>query len=104
MTRWIDNRNDSEVGDVGFLVNVSNHMTGLDRYDLRGTPAHTNGSHMPKLYGWCGSYNDTATHARGLVKIVKVTNNGRAKVETLKGQALEDALEELGYPDLDTDE
>jgi hypothetical protein len=39
-------------------------------------------------------------HGHGIHRVVRVAKNGRALVERLQGEALEAALDELGYPDL----
>lgn len=96
--KWIDEQ--APYMDVGFLVEISNENTGSSRYELRDLPAHTNQSHEPRLRGWCGSYNNVSTHAAGVWKVSEVARNGRVKVVELKGEALMEALEELGYPDL----
>lgn len=101
MSKWIGPSEDLDVGQIGFLIEFSNPVKGSETWVLRDTPAHTNQSHQPQLSGWCGSYNDTSTHAHGMAKVVKVARNGRAQVVALNGAELTDALEELGYPELD---
>ena len=75
-------------------------MRSSTRYELRSTPAHTNQSHEPRLHGWCGTYNDLSTSARGMVRVERMAKNGRAYVRELEGDELAAALEELGYPEL----
>lgn len=87
-------------GQVGFLVEVSNPVARWERLELRDIPAHTNQSREPQLHGWCGSWNDTSTNALGLWRVVEIKANGRAKIEPVEGDALAEALEELGYPEL----
>lgn len=99
-TMWIGPQEDLEVGSMGFLIEFSNPIQNSQRYTLRDTPAYTNQSYEPRLNGWCGSYNDTSTHARGFWKVVKVAKNGRAKIEEMTGEARAEALEEFGYPEL----
>ena len=105
---WIGPTNDVingfEVGMTGFLIHKSNSIAGWDRYEIRDTPAHTNQSHKPRLKGWCGTYNDVATYGAGMVRVERVARNGRAFVRQLAGDDLEQALEELGYPDLTADD
>ena len=79
---------------------ATNPVRGSENLVLRDTPAHTNQSHQPKLYGWCGSYNDTNTTACGIAKVIAIARNGRVKVQSLEGDDLREALSELGYPGL----
>lgn len=99
-TKWIGPDEDLRVGDVGFLIEISNPYKRTETWILRDTPALTNQSREPLLHGWCGSYNDTSTNAHGMARVVKVARNGRAQIERLSGEDLEAALEELGYPEL----
>jgi len=98
-THWIGPDETLKVGDFGFLI-VKDDNFGGERWSLSDTPAHTNMSHEPRLNGWCGTYNDIATFARGMAKVVKIARNGRAQVVRLGGVELVEALEELGYPEL----
>jgi hypothetical protein len=101
-TKWIGPfHEDFKIGDCGFLIRIVNNRTGGSEHcQFRDTPARTNQSLEDRLYGWCGSYNDVATHAAGLWKVVKVAGNGRLKVEQLGGAELADGLENFGYPEL----
>lgn len=99
-TLWIGPLDHAKVGDVGFLVQHSHNLKGWIRHDLRLTPAHTNQSQEPRLDGWCGTYNDVATHADGMVRVERVAKNERVLVKRLAGDELTAALEELGYPEL----
>lgn len=99
-TKWIGPDESLAVGQIGFLVEHSDSMTGRTRFELRNLPAHTNQSHKPRLEGYCGTYNDVATYGRGVVKVVRMAANGRALVQVLEDDALTSALEELGYPEL----
>ena len=99
-TRWIGPDDQLSVGDVGFLVEYSNAFKHSEQYALQDSPAYTNVSHQPQLYGWCGTWNDTSTNACGMVKVERVAKNGRALVRPLEGAELQAALEELGYPEL----
>ncbi len=99
--RWIGTEADSfTVGQTGFLVEISHTTKGWTRYDLRDHPAKTNESFKPTLHGWCGTYNDVATHGRGMARVERVAKNGRALVRELTGDELAAALDEFGYPDL----
>jgi hypothetical protein len=98
--KWIGPNENLAVGDVGFLIKQTNENQGWTRYDLRITPAHTNMSRQPKLYGWCGSYNNLSTTAEGMAKVIRVAKNHRVLLEEIDGQEVEAALEELGYPEL----
>ena len=97
---WIGPDESLIVGQVGFLVQFSNPNSGMDRIDMRDLPAHTNQSNEPRLYGWCGSWNDTSTNARGLASVERIARNGRAFVRHLHGDDLAVALDLLGYPEL----
>lgn len=98
---WIGPADNLAVGLTGFLVENSHAIKGWERIELRDLPAYTNQSHQPRLTGWCGTYNDVATHARGVGRVVRMARNGRAYVEILTGDELTAALEELGFPELD---
>jgi hypothetical protein len=87
-------------GVVGFLVERANVLRGSSTYSVEGNPPTTNQSFEPRLHGWCGTYNDLATFGRGLVRVTKTTDNGRAYVQELQGDELLQALEALGYPEL----
>ena len=97
--QWIGPDESLAVGDVGFLIEFV--RGAVSNWVLRDTPAHTSTFHNPQLNGWCGTYDDTATHAHGMAKVVKVARSGRAQVQHLEGEELIAALEELGYPGLD---
>jgi hypothetical protein len=98
-TIWTDSDNVETTGsDVGFLVLRSNALRGAESWHLQERPAHTNQSRVPRLRGWCGTYNDTATHARGLARISRVAGNGRIQLVPVPATA--ELLEQLGYPDL----
>lgn len=100
-TRWIGNESDAfTVGQVGFLVEISHATKGWTRYEVREHPPKTNQSFKPMLRGWCGSYNDVSTYGLGMVRVERVTKNGRAFVRELTGGDLVHALDDLGYPDL----
>ena len=88
-------------GDIGFLIEKNHHTHGWTRYELSATPAYTNQSHEPLLYGWCGSYNDLSTSGCGMARVIKVAKNGRILVRQLDGDDLAAALDDLGYPDLE---
>jgi len=97
---WIGPDETLAVGQIGFLIEHSHTLKGWSRYALRDVPAHTNQSNEPRLHGWCGTYNDLATHARGMARVERVARNGRAFVRELEGDDLATALDEFGYPDL----
>ena len=97
---WIGPDETLSAGDVGFLIAQTNVLRSSTRYELRGIPAHTNQSHEPRLHGWCGTYNDLSTGARGVVRVERTAKNGRAFVRELAGGELTAALDELGYPEL----
>lgn len=97
---WIGPDESLTVGQIGFLVEKHQTMKGWTRYEVRDVPGHTNRSNEPRLHGWCGTYNDLATHGRGMVRVERVAKNGRAYVRELAGDELAAALDELGYPEL----
>ena len=97
---WIGPDESLNLGDKGFLIEFSNSVRHTERWELRDTPAHTNQSNQPRLEGWCGSTNDLSTSAHGMGKVIRVAKNGRCLIQTLEGDELAAALEELGYPDL----
>lgn len=99
-TKWIDEQDGFSIGEAGFLVERENSTTGADHYSLESAPAHTNQSHMPRLNGWCGSYNDLSLHACGAWRIVEQAKNGRMRIKELAGDDLRRFLEEAGYPEL----
>lgn len=101
-TRWIGSEDSTyTAGDIGFLIEREGQRTGSTASaDLHDHPAYTNQSHEPRLYGWCGTTNDTAVYARGVWRVTEIAKNGRAKAEQLKGKELAAALETLGYPEL----
>lgn len=87
-------------GDYGFLIKKNHHTHCWMRHELRDTPAYTNQSHEPMLYGWCGSHNDLSTYGAGVVRVVRVAHPGRLLVRELEGDALRAVLDELGFPEL----
>jgi hypothetical protein len=95
---WID-REYQAVGDIGFVIETVRE--GRSRWHLRESPARTNQSHQPTLVGWCGETDNVSTHARGMARVVRVNGAGdRMMVEALTGEALVQALEACGYPEL----
>ena len=98
--KWIGPDESLNLGDIGFLIEFSNPRKNSERWELRDTPACENMSGAPRLDGWCGSTNDLSTNAHGMGKVVRVAKNGRCLIQPLDGDALDGALEELGYPDL----
>ncbi len=101
-TKWIDGADFHQVGDVGFLVEHSNPYDRTQRFSLNDRPAHTNCSHKPRLYGWCGSWNNTSTFAHGLHRVERVAQNGRVLVKHVSSLELDAQLEKLGFPELGT--
>ena len=99
-TTWIGPDERLQLGDVGFLVEISHTMRNSERFELRDLPAFTNHSHRPTLTGWCGTTSDIACYAHGMAKVVRVARNGRALVQQIDGAELATALEELGFPEL----
>lgn len=96
-----DSRHRFKVGDIGFLLELT-PQTGASRIELRDSPARTAGSLTDILYGFIPGR--TSVEALGAAKVVKVAGNGRGQIETLWDADLENALLELGYPDVNRDE
>jgi len=102
MAQWIDTYDEpTKLGQIGFLVMIQDQNNMAERWQLRDRPPYTNGSHEPRLEGWCGTTDNRAIYGRGMARITRVARNGRALVTPLTGQDLTDALEELGFPELD---
>lgn len=97
---WIGPNDSLQVGDIGFLIERSHARHRTEVMELCDLPAHTNGSNKPRLYGWCGSYNDLSTYARGMGRVERLAKNGRAYVRLLEDEEIPPALEDLGYPEL----
>lgn len=102
-SQWIDGTNLQRVGEIGFLVEQSNPYDKTRRFSLNDRPAHTNCSHKPRLYGWCGSWNNTSTFAHGVHRVERVAQNGRVLVKHVSSLELDAQLEKLGYPELATE-
>ena len=101
MTEWIDCDYAWDKGDVGYLYESHDLNTGNVRIGLREIPCHTNLSHEPRLYGWCGSWNNDSTTARGCARVVRVSNSRqRMQILRIDGDELVRFLEADGYPEL----
>lgn len=104
MSQWIDAGACLDgyptVGDVGFLISITDTSNGSERVVLRDNPARTNRTHEPKLVGWCGETNNRSVEAKGMARVTRVTSNGRVLVEPIDGADLQRALDASGYPDL----
>lgn len=101
---WIDEQEGYKVGDVGFLICNYNENTGSERWFLRDNPAHTNRSNVPRMLGWCGSYNNVSTSGCGVWKVIRIARSGRYLIEKATPDEVEVFLEEVGYPDLTEDD
>lgn len=99
-SRWIGPDDSLQPGMTGFLVQKTHDTDGWERFEVRDTPAYTNQSCEPRLYGWCGTYNNLATYGCGVVRVERVARNGRAFVKELRDANALAVLEELGYPEL----
>jgi hypothetical protein len=100
-TMWIDGRDGMNVGDVGFLVRVTNAVRGTERYELRSRPPHTDQTHRPLPRGWCGSWNGVSTEGLGVWRVTRFARNGRVEIaEIVDRDELATFLSEYGYPDL----
>ncbi len=100
-TLWIDGYCNN-VGDVGFLAEVTDLDHGVVRRSFDDRPLHTNLSHEPRLYGWCGTTNNQRRVADGLARVVRIAKNGRVCLSRIEAGSTEerDVLEQLGYPEL----
>lgn len=95
---WIDS-NDGH--DIGFLVEFANVLRNSSRFYLSDRPPHTNQSHEPCAVGWCGTWNDIATHGHGVYQVVKRARNGRVLIREVTDRAqLDEFLGDVGYPGL----
>jgi hypothetical protein len=101
MSIWTDPESINITGNVGFLVCVTSER-GHEHYSLGDRPAHGNNGGGPQLTGWCGSYNNVSTNADGLAKVARRAKNGRVCLARVTPTAA--LLEELGYPELATDD
>jgi hypothetical protein len=99
-TKWIDEQPGYEVGSKAFLIMFSYENTGAEHYVLRDQPAYTNVSREPRLTGWCGTYNNLGTHGEGAWEVIRIAKSGRLLIQQLGGDALNEFLEEMGYPEL----
>lgn len=98
MAVWIDGTYD--LGSLGFRIDRSTPGQG-ETTTLSQRPAHTNQSHQPRLYGWCGSSNNTNTYANGVWKVTRVASNGRVQIcEVTDHAEVEAWLDSVGFPDL----
>jgi hypothetical protein len=92
-----DARHKFAVGDVGFLLELT-PPTGVPRVELRDSPARTQ-DWVDILFGKIEGKTDV--EGLGVAKVVEVAKNGRGKVLTLWGPELDQALLDLGYPEID---
>lgn len=92
-----DARHRFNVGDVGFLLELT-PSNGISRIELRDSPARTARSLTDVLYGFIPGR--TSVEALGAARVTEVARNGRGKVITLWGDALDAVLHELGYPEI----
>lgn len=99
-TKWIDEQEQYKAGDKAFLIQFSHENTGAENYVLRDQPAYTNVSRELRLKGWCGSYNNVSTYAFGAWEVIRIAKSGRYLIQELDGDALNEFLEEMGYPEL----
>ena len=101
---WADDEEGKyKIGSVGFIVERTHTLEGWTRYYLYQRPAHTNMSHCPKLYGWCGTTNDVGVFAHGLGIVANILANNRTcflAIDDADREAITEALDSLGYPEL----
>jgi len=90
-------------GTVGFLVERKNPYRSqkMPVRTLSDSPARTNLGGKSLLTGWCGETDNVSTYARGVAQVIAVYANGRARVRTLHGKKLVEALNRLGWPELE---
>ena len=102
--RWIGPDYALLLGAEGFLVECSDlTRSGCPTTcRLHDTPSRANQSREPRLYGWCGTTNNVSVTALGVWRVERMARNDRLYVRQLTGADLTAALEDLGYPDLDT--
>lgn len=99
-TLWVDNDEDLNVGSVAFIRQVS-PQGRADRMVVSLRPCKTNRSHEARLHGWCGETNNVSIYAKGVGRVLKVNKTGeRVMVSILNDEELDNALDELGYPDI----
>jgi hypothetical protein len=98
----IDGPTEIPVGKIGFLTRAMSTNNGGETWSLSAFPLHTNQSHMPRLYGWCGETNNVSRYAEGLA-LVESQNpyNDRLRIRPVTDPAeIRAALEALDYPEL----
>lgn len=96
---WID-EDRVAAGEKYFLIKISNENTNSSKYVLQNKPPYTNRSFQPKLYGWCGTNNNVATHGEGVWRVLRQAKSGRILIEQVNGEELIEFLEEMGYPEI----
>lgn len=90
------------LGDVGFLLELTpNEGRGAQRLEFRDSPVRT-ADWTDVLYGMVEGR--TNVEALGIARVTKATPNGRGQVVTLWGQDLDEALQQLGYPNINRNE
>jgi hypothetical protein len=65
-----------EVGEEVVLISHENNMNDRVSFTLRQAPEGIPGnmdSSIKRFHGWRGTYNDVATYAHGLRRILKIT-------------------------------
>ena len=99
---WIDGDTvEAHVGLMGFLIRRSNPIRHTEHAYIAQHPPRTNQSHELRIYGWCGSWNDTNTYGDGIVRVTRVARNGRVQIVSVTNpDDLAAYLHEVGYPEL----
>jgi hypothetical protein len=96
---WIDSDYSTPVGGMVYLVSVTRN--GVERFVLADRPLHTNRSHEPHLFGWCGETDNRSYTAHGVIKVVKENSAGtRIMIAPVMGETLAAFLQSDGYPEL----
>jgi hypothetical protein len=100
---WIDGDcySNQSVGDVGYLVERTNHNRRSTTMRLQDRPPYTNQSYQPRLTGWCGETDNISVTGHGMARVVRVATNGRLMITRIHGAELSAALEQTGFPELD---
>ena len=91
---------DYQPGDTLFLAEAVLTNSGITDYRVRFRPFITNGSHVVRLFGWCGETNNVSITAKAAVRLVKFNRERtKAMVVRLSKREAIDYAKKLGYLD-----